>query len=169
MGGRVSLTTILRWILLVGVLWFFLAAGLVALQSEFPENLMLQAILPRVIDWGAALARFAAPIIQLLFIIIILVAAAERFGLTGEKREWPGLAALSTSNNVQAFIAVTIVGALVLGALAGEDIGALKDIALVVVGFYFGTRRRQSDLDPEVAARTTDVVATNISSQQSSA
>jgi hypothetical protein len=61
---------------------------------------------------------------------------------------------------VQAFIAVAIVGALVIGALAGIGrIDTLKDIALVVVGFYFGTRRSQTSINEAVEAGTAAGVA----------
>jgi hypothetical protein len=126
---------------------------------------MFQALLPWVIDWGGMLGRFIAPIIQLLFIVMILIAAAERFGFTQENREWAGFSALGATNNVQAFIAVSVVGALVLGALAGVDISALKDIALVVVGFYFGTRHREGEIEAAVAAGVDVATAAQKSSQ----
>ncbi len=93
--------------------------------------------------------------------MLILLAAAERFGLLDGKAEWAkSIGALGASANVQAFVAVVIIGALVIGALADiKRIDVLKDIALVVVGFYFGTRRSQSTINEAVQAGTAAGIA----------
>ncbi len=53
-------------------------------------------------------------------------------------------------NNVQALIAIIIVSSVCIAALAGvREVNALKDLALVVVGFYFGSRRRPVDIDSQ--------------------
>lgn len=126
-------------------------------QEQAPQ---LTAIASQVKTMGSELGTFIAPILQLALVLLILIAAAERFGFTAEKRDWAGFAALGAANNVQAFIAVAIVGALVIGALSGIGrIDVLKDIALVVVGFYFGTRRSQTSINEAVQAGTAAGVA----------
>lgn len=53
--------------------------------------------------------------------------------------------------NTQTLIAVIVVGAFAAAALGGLTVGlgALKDVALVVVGFYFGTQRRTIDIQTD--------------------
>jgi hypothetical protein len=77
--------------------------------------------------WG-----FGRPIVQLLVILAILGVILERFNLD--------IRALTASADVRAVLAVGVVLAFSLAALSGsEGASLLKDVALVVVGFYFGT------------------------------
>jgi len=155
------MSAILRWILAGGILWFLVALGLTAYLAKIqaPANesnvqaQVVDLVLQKVIGWGGELGHFIAPVVQLALIVMILIVAAERFGFTHDKKAWGGFAGLGTANNVQALIAITIIGALVIGVLGGVDrIDVLKDLALVVVGFYFGTRRRQGEVEDAVAA-----------------
>lgn len=83
--------------------------------------------------------------LQLIIILIILAWALDRFGIRFSsieaKVEW----------NTQSILAMVIVVAFALAALGGMDRGAtlLKDLALVVVGFYFGTQRKMIEIDPQ--------------------
>jgi len=160
-GGATAMQSIIRWTVGLGLLWFGSSVGLGVLatapeaQEKAPQ---LVAIATQVKAIGSELGTFIAPILQLALVLLILVAVAERFGFTTEKRDWSGF--VSTTSNVQAFIAVVIVSALVIGALAGiARVDVLKDIALVVVGFYFGTRRSQTSIDEAVQAGTAAGVA----------
>ena len=156
------MSSILRWIVGVGFLWLVVTLGLTAYVARFevspqgptsPADAVVYNMSKSVLEWGQQLGHFIAPIVQIALIVMILIAAAERFGFTEEKRLWGGFEALGAANNVQAFIAVTVIGALVIGVLGGvEKVDALKDLALVVVGFYFGTRRKQGDVEDAVAA-----------------
>jgi len=150
------MNVLLGWIIAVGLLWFTLTTGLTLYLAKSPpvdpQKSVASLILAEAVKWGPNLGNFIAPVLQVALIIMILIAAAERFGLTKDKN-WAGFAALSIPTNVQAFIAVAIIGAVVIAALAGLDKGGvLKDLALVVVGFYFGTRRRQGEIEEAVAA-----------------
>lgn len=145
----------------LGVLWFVATIGLSLIPYFVPEqSSMAHAIAMRLTDAGQSLGTFIAPVLQFALIVFILIAAAERMGFTREKREQGSLGALGQSNNIQAFIAIAIVGGLVIAALTGiGNVLVLKDIALVVVGFYFGTRRSQSSINEAVVAGTTAGVA----------
>lgn len=141
-----GMQSVIGWTVGVGLLWFVCSVGVSVLASasgvseKFPG---LVAVSRHVMEIGGALGTFIAPVLQLTLILFILVAVAERFGFTTEKRDWSKF--VSTTSNVQALIAVVIVCALVVGALAGiARVDVLKDIALVVVGFYFGTRGSQA-------------------------
>ncbi len=151
------MNSIIRWIVGVGVIWLIVTTSLTAYIATHPieneKNNILPAISMKLIDAGENLGHFIAPVLQLALIIMILIAAAERFGFTLETKNWSGFAALGAANNVQAFIAVTVISGVVIAALVGLDSqGVLKDLALVVVGFYFGTRRRQNEIEDAVAA-----------------
>jgi hypothetical protein len=152
------MASVLRWVVGVGIIWFVVALALTACLAWLgasPEvtsgQRVLQSVLSEVLDWGASLGRFIAPIVQIALVVMILIIAAERFGFTAEKRLWSGFAAMGSSNNVQAFIAITIIGGLVIGIIGGlvtgDGVKDLKDLALVVVGFYFGTRRGQGEVE----------------------
>lgn len=164
------MSSILKWIVGVGIAWFVVTLGATGYLAWIERNptegaatsqnsnaaeAVVNALIHDLLDWGAALGHFIAPVVQIALVVMILIAAAERFGFTQEKRLWSGFAALGTANNVQAFIAVAIVGGLVFGMLGRLlDTSAqsdLKDLALVVVGFYFGTRRRQGEVEDAVA------------------
>jgi hypothetical protein len=163
------MSSILKWIVGVRAVWFAVTLGLMAYLTWVHASSqgapagatsvgeqVVTGVLAHVLDWGTQLGHFIAPIVQIALIIMIMIAAAERFGFTAEKRLWSGFAALGAENNVQAFIAVAIIGGLVLGMFGGllgsDAIKDLKDLALVVVGVYFGTRRRQGEVEEAVAA-----------------
>jgi hypothetical protein len=130
---------IIGWSVAIGLLW---AVSILAIQSASLVNpeLHLDGLYATLLKIGDDLGLFIKPLLQLGILLYILIAAAERLGFqtnafTGALKEVP--------INVQAFIAVVIIVSFSIAALAGVgDVSALKDIALVVVGFYFGTRQR---------------------------
>ena len=147
-----QMNTIIRWVVVLGLIWFIALMGITIAQFYVPPDIHspLPIILGQLQNWGEKLGNFIAPVLQLALILLILITTAERFGLSTE-RKWPTLASLSAGNNIQAFIAVAIVGAVVVGALANvQRIDILKDLALVVVGFYFGTRRSLTEIEDAV-------------------
>ncbi len=76
---------------------------------------------------------FARPFIQLIIILAILQPLLEKSGVK------LNFASLSSSLDVRSTIAILVVSAFCIAALAGvSGYSALKDVALVVVGFYFG-------------------------------
>lgn len=85
---------------------------------------------------------FARPLLQLLVVLITIDWMLRRVGIqlsTGvQSFKW----------NVQAIIAIIVIAAYAIAELGGIGSGGLKDIALVVVGFYFGTQRHAYEVDP---------------------
>ena len=76
---------------------------------------------------------FVRPFIQLIIILAILQPLVEKSGVK------LNLATLGSNLDVRATIAILVVVAFCVAALAGvSGYSALKDVALVVVGFYFG-------------------------------
>jgi hypothetical protein len=81
--------------------------------------------------------NFLRPFLQLILILVIIEWLLNKFNISlsspSLKLDW----------NVQTVIALIVVCAFsiaALGDIAGAD--SLKDLALVVVGFYFGTQKK---------------------------
>ncbi|MBZ9765526.1 hypothetical protein LB526_01965 [Mesorhizobium sp. CA6] len=153
---------LLVWtIFLGGLVWVAVTAGLtyLATQSNDPS---IKMIAEQTLQIGYTIGHFLRPILQMALVVFILLTAAERIGFLDEDSSWRlHLGSLSQGNNVQAFIAVAIIGALVVSAVGNVgDTGVLKDLALVVVGFYFGTRRREGEVQDAANAAAERVATT---------
>lgn len=86
--------------------------------------------------------RLFVPFIQLALLFLIIDWLLTRFGIDvlskGRQFDW----------NIQTIIALIVISAFAIAALAGLDgVSSLKDVALVVVGFYFGSQRRRTEID----------------------
>jgi hypothetical protein len=86
--------------------------------------------------------RFLSPLLQLIIVLIILHWFLARMGID-----------LTLNNavfdlNVQSVLAFLIVGTFCISTLIGYTIEGLKELSLVVVGFYFGTRARLREGPP---------------------
>ena len=89
--------------------------------------------------------RFARPLLQLIVVLLILEWLLLRAGLRVD------LAGFNLTWDIRSLLALLVVVAFSLAALAGSPAtDALKDVCLVVVGFYFGglSRRRPADATP---------------------
>jgi hypothetical protein len=89
---------------------------------------------------GIFVFDFVRPFLQLIVILIILEWLLAKFGLSLNndtlKIDW----------NVQTVIAMVVMIAFSLAALSGvQGAAMLKDVALVVVGFYFGTQKKTNE------------------------
>jgi hypothetical protein len=144
---------ILRWTIFTGFMWFFVYATCMSLASLLPGNeaQLASTIGMSVFSLGSGLGNFIKPILQLGLVIFILLEAAKRLGFSVEERDKQNRFGFGFSverGNIQAIIAIMIVIAVSISALSGiGDTGVLKDLALVVVGFYFGTRRGQQEAE----------------------
>lgn len=130
------------------LLWLslFFAAMLISLKvglSLFGQDSALVAVpamkhAQEVVDSVSGEAwKFGQPLIQLVVVLAIGEWFVSRLGL---KVSAIGLGAI----NIQTFIAVVVVFAFCLAALGNlPGLPFLKDIVLIVIGFYFGTRSRQ--------------------------
>ena len=88
--------------------------------------------------------RFFVPFLQLALLFLIIDWLLTRFGIDvlskGKQFDW----------NIQTIIALIVISAFAIAALAGLDgAGSLKDVALVVVGFYFGSQRRRTEIQTD--------------------
>jgi len=96
------------------------------------ETMLLTQIVPFILN-----------IARMVIIIALLIWLLKRVGfnfqmINMENVHW----------NIQSLIAILVIGAFSLAALGGmtEGAGMLKDLALVVVGFYFGTQSKTTEI-----------------------
>lgn len=87
--------------------------------------------------------RFLAPLLQLIILLIILQWFLDRVGLDFTIKN------AAFDLNVQSMLAFIIVGTFCLSTLIGYSIEGLKELSLVVVGFYFGTRVAAREAPPK--------------------
>jgi hypothetical protein len=159
--GKAEMRTIVGWSVVIGLLWFLAYVALQALAAAFPEQRgTIDPAIAELHSIGFGLGDFIRPIFQLALVLIILVEAARRLGVFSDTTGIAtGIRSFSQTASVQAIIAIIIVVAVSISALGGlGDTTVLKDLALVVVGFYFGSRRSQNEAEAiaaGVAAGTT--------------
>lgn len=92
---------------------------------------------------------FVRPFLQLVIILIILEWLLNRFGISLNPN------ALKFDWNVQTVIGIVIILAFALAALSGvPGASMLKDVALVVVGFYFGSQKKLTETTGEADSRS---------------
>jgi hypothetical protein len=83
--------------------------------------------------WG-----FIAPLLSIAVLLLIVDWFLRRLGI-----RFTGTTGLSNIN-VQAAIALLVIGSLALASFVSKETAEpLKELSLVVVGFYFGSRNRQ--------------------------
>jgi hypothetical protein len=138
--------SVLGWALAVGFIWLIAVGVTTAALTErvYDPDGAIHALNNALIAWGPGIGSFLAGPITLALVLLILQSVAERMGFRFDGFAIKGF---SLGANVQATIALIIIGSFAVSALAGVgQIGPLKDIALVVVGFYFGQRKHNDEL-----------------------
>ena len=106
-------------------------------EPDGGRKLLLTEIVSKIESISLLTWNFLKPFLQLIVILLIVEWLLGKFGFSftskESKVEW----------NVQTIIALVIVSSFALAALSGiEGVGYLKDLSLVVVGFYFGSQKR---------------------------
>jgi hypothetical protein len=136
------------WSVIVGLIWFLTFAALQVLAVSSPDTARhLEPIMQLLEGIGVGLATFIKPLLQLAIVLLILLEAAKRLGFVSDQMTISvSTSSILQSKSIQAVIAIIIVAAVSISALAGVgDTAVLKDLALVVVGFYFGTKAKEHD------------------------
>jgi hypothetical protein len=140
-----ALRSIVKWsvFLFAALLIFYLAAGVWAAIAHNNEQRALAVDLLQSMDrFGAAAWHFVRPLLQLAIVLMIIDWLLRRLGIQ------LSAGARGFDWNVQAIIAIVVVAAFAIAELSGIGGAGLKDVVLVVVGFYFGTQRRVFEVDP---------------------
>lgn len=139
------LRLILRAAIFIFIILFLAFLGLKTAAVYDPDpgrkNLLLE-IVTKVESIGLLSWDFLKPFLQLVGILLIVEWILGKFGISFTNKqsnlEW----------NVQTVIAIVIIGSFALAALSGiKGVDYLKDLALVVIGFYFGSQKRFNDKD----------------------
>jgi hypothetical protein len=132
--------TLIGWTLFVALLWFAALVGITVYLAQF-ESEPVRTLQVALLNWGPRLAEFIAAPLTLaivLFIIFETAAGARIFEKIAVPSNW------NFGNNIQALLAIVLIIAFAISAIGGVgNTLALKDIALVVVGFYFGSKKRE--------------------------
>jgi len=107
-------------------------------QMVDPQHpVQLDTIHNLLLEFGAQAWQFAKPLLQLIVVLTIVDWLLSRLGVRIR------LEHLSSTWNVQTFIAGMIISTFCIAVLANiPAVGYLKDVVLIVIGFYFGTRAK---------------------------
>jgi hypothetical protein len=85
--------------------------------------------------------EFFVPFLQLALLFLIIDWLLTRFGIDVLSRK------IKLDWSIQTVIALIVISAFAIAALGGlQGVGSLKDVALVVVGFYFGSQRKLTEI-----------------------
>lgn len=138
--------TIVFLAILFAVILVGLSVGLELMQVDSQANVkaieQAQEIVNKV---GAEAWIFASPLLQLIIVFLILQWLLSKIGISLTLREF-------TSWNVQVFIALLVMSTFCISALGNlPGLPYTKDLALIVIGFYFGTRTKATATDHSVA------------------
>jgi hypothetical protein len=130
-----TVSRVIFWLVTLIIAYFALYAGVSYVAFfENPDSSTLKGIQAELHDMGAAGWNFVRPLLQLSIVLLLLAWALDRFNI-----KWD-LSSLSSEQTVKGLLAVLIVVGLILSVLGGLGYTSeLKDVALVVIGFYFGT------------------------------
>ena len=124
----------------VGIFLFLLLVyiGAQILTYFYPQNNALWERFSNTISFiSAETWNFKRPFLQLIIILLILEWLLAKFGIKLIPEQ------LKIDLNIQTVIALIVVVAFCIAALGNiPGMGALKDLAFVVVGFYFGVNKK---------------------------
>lgn len=114
------------------------AVVFVEFQMIDPQHpTQLDTIHALLLGFGATAWEFAKPLLQLIIVLTIVDWLLGRLGVRIR------LENLSSTWSIQTFIAGAIISTFCIAALASiPAVGYLKDVVLIVIGFYFGTRAK---------------------------
>jgi hypothetical protein len=137
------LRSIVRGAIFVFFLLVLSYAGAAFWAAISPNQAAPSALLVTIMNIGQGAWQFARPLLQLAIVLMIIDWILRRLGIQ------LGAGARHFDWNVQAIIAIVVVAAFAVAELSGIGSGSLKDVVLVVVGFYFGTQRRTLEVDSQ--------------------
>lgn len=138
----------LKWIiyltifLLVFLLLAYVGLSTAAIYEQSPERKeVFGTVASQIAIVGREGWTFIKPFLQLIVVLVIVSWILEKFGVNLQSKvfqfDW----------DVQTVIALLVIGAFTVAALGGitAGIGTLEDLALVVIGFYFGSQQKTDE------------------------
>jgi len=121
------------------VAFLILAAVAIEILAAYDTNLDRSLADARLLVRSISLEgwQFLRPLLQLIIVFLILDWIAARIGFQFKLEHLKG------SWNIQTFIAGLIIVTYCIAVLADiPAVNSLKDVVLIVIGFYFGTKSR---------------------------
>jgi hypothetical protein len=130
----------LRFLVLAAVVVFVILAlmfiGAATYASMNPNDAWAQRLLESLKIANREAWDFVRPLLQLIVGATVLIAVLSYLGVR------VGADGFGVAGNVQALIALILVSALAVASLlVAGGLEALKDLSVVVVGFYFGSKK----------------------------
>lgn len=144
--------TIVFALLLIG-----LNVGLQLMQIDGQVNIKAVEEAQKIVNnVGEEAWRFSSPLLQLIIVFLILQWLLSKSGLDLSFRNLGAL-------NVQILIAILIIATFCISALGNlPGLPLTKDLALIVIGFYFGTRTKNSStIDPTLPGSSEGTATSN--------
>ncbi|MCF2443624.1 hypothetical protein L0657_06625 [Dyadobacter sp. CY345] len=138
-GKSIFWVLLFLFLIFKGLELFIKADNNINLDKEYGE--MFSELGQSITNLGEEIYSFLKPFLQLALILVLVDWILSKLGIRFDtsssfKLEW----------NVQSLIAIIIISGFTIAALAGVNYAdSLKDLALVVVGFYFGAQKRYSE------------------------
>jgi hypothetical protein len=123
---------------LLGVAW----AATAILGHQSAEALMAQQLVHTV---GSEVWGFVRPLLQLIVVLLLIEYFVSKAGSHMSPHH------LALTWDTRSIVAVVIIATYCIASLSGiQDHYGVKDIVLVVIGFYFGTTRKPGEQEPTV-------------------
>ncbi len=138
----------LGWLLGWAFFIFVVILGAYLLVELVPSEYLggvdrVRIVSERISTVGREAWQFGRPILQLVLVLVILEWLLKRAGLTLD------LSTVRLSTDIRAVLALLVVVAFALAALSGgPGLGALENVCLVVLGFYFGGLTKEKASGP---------------------
>ena len=135
----------MKWIInttifLLVILLFLYIGSQVLVKYDVENNAVWERLGNIVAMISGEVWNFGRPFVQLVIMLLILEWLVGKFGIKIIPENF------KLDGSVQTVIALLVVSAFCLAALGNiPGMGALKDLALVVVGFYFGSHRLNAE------------------------
>lgn len=141
----ISLITLVVWLLAIIVIGLLLAYGFIIIQVPSPNNAVAMEIQMLILKLWEQTAPYVAQFIRLVAPIVVLLFALGVLQRLGKEGALPFDTSklLSDLPSVLALVIIVTICLLPLSGIAVPEV--LNNIALVVVGFYFGKRKTSDE------------------------
>jgi hypothetical protein len=132
----VRISAVIGWLifLVFAYLALYGAVSVATFYANATASKTIGAIRDQLRDIGGAGWQFLSPLLQLAIVLIIITWAVERFDV-GLK-----IPDIASDQNIKGTIALIVIGGFLIAVLGSlRYTSDIKDVALVIIGFYFGS------------------------------
>jgi uncharacterized membrane protein YhaH (DUF805 family) len=135
-ASPVRISSVIGWIVFLVIAYFLLYAGVsvATFYANATDSSTIGAIRQQLRDIGVAGWEFLSPLLQLAIVLVIVAWAIERFDLRLKLPE------IVSDHNIKGVLAILVVTGFLVAVLGSlRYTSDIKDVALVIIGFYFGS------------------------------